>query len=56
MTEPAVRPDPRDFDDIQSYEKAMTAYLDDLQADTGEASPLDVIRNWRENPPADGWE
>lgn len=49
---PPARPDPRDFEDPEQYQKAMDAYLDDLD----EPDPMAAFRNWRENPPTDGWQ
>lgn len=57
-TEPKM-PRPQDFDDHESYEAAMNAFLGCFapKADKpADQAVMDVLREWRQDPPQDGWE
>lgn len=59
MASEPVRPDPRDFQTQLDYEKAMDDYLASIGVDSESTSvegAMVAFREWRQNPPTDGWE
>lgn len=58
MPEPR-RPHPRDYIDLDDYNAAMDDYFIKIGVQPDRPAvdqAMDAIRNWRENPPEDGFE